>query len=85
MRSARQLELTVPQFKNAGAVARARVCTALLRQLREAWFARADWYLWVLSYGAQDHVHDLKRADGSPAACPVRGCDAVAGRRRGAA
>lgn len=37
-----------------------------------------DWYEWVVAWGAQEHRHDLRQKDGKPAACPVRGCKAVA-------
>lgn len=36
-----------------------------------------DWYEWVVARGRGEHRHDLRRADGKPAACPVRYCEAV--------
>jgi hypothetical protein len=72
-----QLELTVPEFHNAKAADRQRLLVMLRRLLDQAWQGREHWYLWILAYGAQDHDHNLRRADGTPADCPVYGCDAV--------
>lgn len=33
-----------------------------------------DWYRWVLAKARGEHLHDARRDDGSPAACPVHGC-----------
>lgn len=46
-----------------------RVAQQLMRMRTE------DWYRWTIAYGRQEHLHNTKRLDGSPAACPKRGCN----------
>ncbi len=81
MRERQQLELTVGQYDEAKRAERQRLLAQLLKLTAEARDRGEAWYVWVAKRRAGEHDHELRRADGSPAACPVYGCHAVRGKR----
>lgn len=72
MRDSMQIELGVRDYLDAKQVERERALSDVLRALARS--HNTDWWKWCDAASRGEHAHDLRRADGSPAACPVRGC-----------
>ena len=79
MRSRQQLELTPGEYSDAKKRERQRILVELQQLLDRAAAREAPWYMWLLWRRDGVHRHDLTRDDGTPVACPVPGCYAVAG------
>lgn len=81
MRGRQQLELTPAEYAEAKRVERRRLLEELLAELRYRRHRKEPWIDWLDKRRRGEHDHQAVREDGSPAACPVPGCDA----RRGSA
>ena len=71
-----QIELSVSGFHDAKRAERQRNLVQVLTILSRS--HDQDWWIWAVCHGRQEHAHGLKRADGTPAACPVHGCEILA-------
>jgi hypothetical protein len=77
MRSAAQITTTVDEYRELKERAQWQAARELTRLLERARRRGDEWYLWVERRERRQHAHDMRRADGKPAACPVPGCHEV--------